>query len=117
MEVLDILKKTNIRITPLRLQILDILSKSAHPMAYDEILSKLKVNKTTVYRSLELFEKHSLVIKSEHDRKSFYELGSEAKAYFVCDICHKITNIEIPNISGAKSIKSAVIKGICNSCS
>jgi len=67
-------------------------------------------------KALKIFEKENLVIKTENNHKSYYELANEAKAYFICDICHKVTNIDMPHLNVAKNIKSAVIKGICDKC-
>ena len=77
------------------------------PLSYDEILESLNANKTTFYRSIEIFEKKGLVIKTENNHKSYYELANEAKAYFICDVCHKVTNIDMPHLNVAKNIKSA----------
>ena len=65
---------------------------------------------------MEIFEKENLVIKTENNHKSYYELANEAKAYFICDVCHKVTNIDMPHLNVAKNIKSAVIKGVCDEC-
>ena len=80
-------------------------------LSYDEILQNLDANKTTIYRSMELFEKQNLIVKTENNHKSYYELADGAKAYFICDVCHKVTNIEVPMPKQAKIVKSAVIKG------
>ena len=63
-----------------------------------------------------IYEKENLVIKTENNHKSYYELANEAKAYFICDVCHKVTNIDMPRLNVAKNIKSAVIKGVCDEC-
>ena len=103
MNARDFLEEHNIKATTLRIKLV-------------EILQILDANKTTFYRSMEIFEKENLVIKTENNHKSYYELANEAKAYFICDICHKVTNIDMPHLNVAKNIKSAVIKGICDKC-
>lgn len=111
----ELLKINGINPTSLRTQILEILSRTDVPLCYDEILSKIKANKTTFYRSMELFEAKGIVIKSENNHKNFYELASEARAYFVCDVCKKMTNIDMPSLN-QNHIKSVVVKGICDEC-
>ncbi|WP_169976444.1 MULTISPECIES: transcriptional repressor [unclassified Campylobacter] len=115
MKAVELLKKHNIKLTPLRLQILKILEEAQSPLSYDEILSKIDANKTTFYRCMDIFEANDIVIKSENNHKNFYELSNGAKAYFVCDVCHKMTNIKMPKIS-QNNVKSVVVKGICDEC-
>ncbi|EAJ6135993.1 transcriptional repressor [Campylobacter lari] len=112
MDVLELLKKHDIAMTTLRVEILQILSLAKTPLSYDQF--NIKANKTSFYRNMELFEKKGIVNKSELNRKSFYELADHAKAHFVCDVCHVISDIKMPKIKGM--IKSVVVKGICEKC-
>lgn len=116
MDIVKFLNEHEIQPTSLRIAIIEILSKATAPLSYDEILTKIDANKTTFYRNIELFEKHGIVVKSQNNRKNFYELGSGAKAYFICDVCHKVKSIDIPNLKDVKSIKSVVVKGVCDEC-
>ena len=111
----ELLAKNDIKITPLRLEILHILRTAAAPLSYDEILAHIGANKTTFYRCIDLFEAKGIVLKSENNRKNFYELESGAKAYFVCDVCHKMTNIDMPRLK-QNHVKSVVVKGVCDDC-
>ena len=111
----ELLTKNDIKITPLRLEILHILHAAAAPLSYDEILAHIGANKTTFYRCMDLFEAKGIVLKSENNRKNFYELEGGAKAYFVCDVCHKMTNIDMPRLK-QNHVKSVVVKGVCDDC-
>ena len=111
----ELLTKNDIKITPLRLEILHILHAAAAPLSYDEILAQIDANKTTFYRCMDLFEAKGIVLKSENNRKNFYELESGAKAYFVCDVCHKMTNSDMPRLK-QNHVKSVVVKGVCDEC-
>ena len=111
----ELLTKNDIKITPLRLEILHILHAASSPLSYDEILAHMGANKTTFYRCMDLFEAKGIVLKSENNRKNFYELESGAKAYFVCDVCHKMTNIDMPRLK-QNHVKSVVVKGVCDDC-
>lgn len=115
MKAAELLETNGIKPTLLRLKILKILDDAKTPLSYDEILSKIDANKTTFYRCMDIFEANGIVIKSENNHKNFYELSSGAKAYFVCDVCHKMTNIKMPKIS-QNHVKSVVVKGICDDC-
>ena len=111
----ELLTKNDIKITPLRLEILHILHAAASPLSYDEILAQIGANKTTFYRCMDLFDAKGIVLKSENNRKNFYELESGAKAYFVCDVFHKMTNIDMPRLK-QNHVKSVVVKGVCDEC-
>ncbi len=95
MNARNFLEEHNIKATTLRIKLVEILQNAKAPLSYDEILESLDANKTTFYRSMEIFEKENLVIKTENNHKSYYELANEAKAYFICDVCHKVTNIDM----------------------
>ena len=116
MDALKFLQEHDINVTALRIKIVEILSAAPSPLSYDEILQNLGANKTTFYRTMELFEQKGVIVKTENNRKSYYELHEGAKAYFICDVCRKVENIEVPMPAHAKIVKSAVIKGICDEC-
>lgn len=113
MDAISLLKQNNIAITDLRLEMLEILRDANKPLSFDEFA--LKANKTTFYRNMELFEEKGIVIKTNLERKSYYELAQDAKAHFVCDVCHKITDFAMPKVTQG-TIKSVVAHGICDEC-
>lgn len=112
MNAVKLLQTHKIPLTDLRLQMIEILAKSKKPLSFDEF--KLNANKTTFYRNMELFESKGIVSKSTLERKSFYELAHTAKAHFICDVCHKITDFQMPKIKG--KVKSLIAKGTCDEC-
>lgn len=116
MDATKFLEGLGIAVTPLRARLIEVLNDAERALSYDEILAKISANKTTIYRNLQLFEQHGILISCEHEHKNFYELGSGARAYFICDVCHKVTNVDVPLPKEAKSVKSAIIKGVCSSC-
>lgn len=112
MNAIELLKDHHIGISDLRVQMLEILSKANTPISFESF--PLEANKTTFYRNMELFEREGIVIRTEIERKGFYELASKARAYFVCEVCKEISNISIPEIKG--KVKSVLIKGVCEKC-
>lgn len=113
MNAVELLKDHHIGISDLRIQMLEILSKAQTPLSFESFA--LEANKTTFYRNMELFEKEGIVIRTEIERKGFYELASKARAYFVCEVCKEISNISMPKIKSGK-VKSVLIKGVCEKC-
>ncbi|MCI6989123.1 MAG: transcriptional repressor [Campylobacter sp.] len=112
----EILTKYAIAITPLREQILQILLDTKTPIDCETLIKQTGANKTTIYRNLALFEEKGLLTHTQNARKAFYELNDASKAYFICDICHKMEQIDMPKISH-KHIKTITVQGICDECS
>ena len=94
-----ILKNNGFRTTQPRRAILDLLMKTDHHIMAKEIY--LKINKeypdlglTTIYRTLDLFNKAGLINKFEFgDGQSRYELAGNFKEHhhhLVCSNCGKI---------------------------
>lgn len=113
MNAIKLLQDHNIAISQMRLEILETLSCSKVPLSFESFC--LNANKTTFYRNMELFEKEGIVVRTEIGRKRFYELASKAKAYFVCEVCHEISNVAMPKIQEGR-VKSVLIKGVCRKC-
>src|SRR5258706_14983692 len=100
MELSDIiksLKKSGLRITQARKQIIKLFVDSTSPLAADDILAKISVNKTTVYREIEtlLFHKYLTEINFA-DTKKRYELTVLGHHHhLVCVQCKSITELDI----------------------
>ena len=107
MDPKDFLASHDIAPTALRVQIVQILSEKKCPVSYDELVERTGANKTTIYRNIALLE--------ENNHKSFYELTDGAKAYFICESCHKMEEISMPALS-QKNVKSVLVRGLCEKC-
>ncbi len=64
MNARNFLEEHSIKATTFRIKLVEILQNTKTPLSYDEILESLNANKTTFYRSIEIFEKKGLVIKT-----------------------------------------------------
>jgi Fur family ferric uptake transcriptional regulator len=88
-----ILKNQGYRLTPQRRLILDIIHEANSHLTADVILSRLRakisgVNKSTVYRTLELLEDLGLVVKSEIASTNVYHHAEEGHHHhLVCKKC------------------------------
>ncbi|BCX78847.1 Fur family transcriptional regulator [Campylobacter sp. 19-13652] len=116
MKTSEILNQHGIATTELRVAILRLLRRAQSPLSYDDMLKKLKANKTTIYRNMQLFEDRGLVSKTELGGKARYALSSKASAHFVCNVCHGVHAINMPLFLNGDVATSAVIKGICREC-
>jgi Fur family transcriptional regulator, ferric uptake regulator len=96
------LKKSGLKTTKSRKAILDILIKSNQPMPAEQIFlalkkEKIKVNLSTVYRTLESLENIDLITKISimDNDKMLYEYNRMVhRHYLVCVGCKKIITIQ-----------------------
>ncbi len=92
------------RITPIRIALVEILSKSKVPRTPQELLAELdkngfKANKTTVYRQLGTLQRFSIVHEVHFaDRTKRYELVGESghHHHLVCLQCQRIEDVSFP---------------------
>jgi len=104
----EILHKSGLRRTPVRLGVIDVLTKAARPLTVPQMLAKMKgVDSVTTYRTLNTFVKKGLVhrVRGE-DRSWMYAIGDSNHVpehqhpHFVCENCGKVECLEDSNIPG-----------------
>ncbi len=102
---LTILKENNIKITPQRLSILELLEHYGH-MSTKEIFSKIQskfpsISLATIYKNINfMLEKRLLKEVKLSNLDSKYEIAKEAHAHMVCSKCHHVYDVEL-NIDAA----------------
>ena len=98
MGCISALSGRGLRLTPQRRMIVDILHDTKAHLTPDEIIAHVQsrmpgVNKSTVYRTLELLEKASCVFRSELGGKVIYHHAEEGHHHhLVCSKCGKTIN-------------------------
>jgi Fe2+ or Zn2+ uptake regulation protein len=113
----SILKTLNLKATPKRLAILEILAEASGYLGPEEVWQRMKTNfksigLPTVYRNLEDLSKEGVVFKVIHpDRKLYYFYCSNANHHhhFVCVSCRKVEDIQF---CGMKDIENEVISSL-----
>lgn len=104
-QVSEIFKINKIKNTIQRQRVYEFISSCKEPVTADFIyieLSKDKsyediINLSTIYRILELFVKHNLVLKNSfgNDHRATFEMNMrEHKHHLICVKCNKITAIK-----------------------
>lgn len=136
MDPKPVLRELNLKVTPKRLAILDILSRELTYLSPEEVWKRLKerfatIGLPTVYRNLEELAGGGVIVKVIHpDRKLYYFFcgNKEHHHHFVCTSCRKVDDL---NYCGADEIEREVTKnlngtvsshimqvfGICSRCS
>ena len=128
-----ILKEKGLKLTPQRRLILDIIHHTKEHLTVDEILLYVQsrapgVNKSTVYRTLDILEETGCVFKSEVDGRFIYHHAEEGHHHhLVCQACGKsidcVEDLFLPleTIIDKKygfraDLKHMVVSGLCQKC-
>ncbi len=135
LEIKDCLKQYGIKATKGRINILDILCNNDGSISAEFIFEqckhrKINIDLSTVYRSLELFEKKHIIRKFDLGQGKYnYMLKEEGHKHTLqCKLCHKKVEIDCPmqqireiikNSTGFASIDEELntnLQGICEDC-
>jgi Fur family transcriptional regulator, ferric uptake regulator len=133
MSCLKQLKEQGLKLTPQRRLIVDIIHASAEHVTAEEIIKKVKirmpgVNKSTVYRTLEMLEKAGCILKSGTEDGFIFHPAEEGRHHhLLCSACQKTVVCDedffatmeksLDEKYGFKvSFKHLVITGLCQEC-
>lgn len=126
------LKRAGLKVTPVRILILDILKKSEKPLNAEKILKKIgkdKADFATIYRNLTSFVAKGILKQVELRKKSaYYEISDLHRHRIICNKCERIENFERCNIGFLKDVlrnsrlfdeikeHSLELFGVCKKC-
>lgn len=100
MNLNELLKDKNLRITKARRIILEYILEADRPVSsqniYDGIKDELAIDLSTIYRNLNILEESNLLFKtSDLDGINYYQINKEDHKHFItCSHCHKKFTIE-----------------------
>jgi Fur family ferric uptake transcriptional regulator len=105
----DVLSRHGLRRTPVRVGVIELLSRSGRPLSVPQILAKLRgVDTVTVYRTLNTFARKKMVHKVRGDDRTWLYAAGDCAAraqhlhpHFVCDECGKVECLEGSRIPGS----------------
>lgn len=130
----DILKKANLKVTPVRKQVIEKLESTDFALAPHEIEQAFDhIDRVTLYRTLKSFEQKGIIHKvkdgtgidkfamCEHECNEDHH--HDEHIHFNCDECgntYCVDEIRVPSISMPSGFKvtatDIVVKGVCNQC-
>lgn len=106
-DIQKVLRTNNLRMTPIRKKLIEILKRSDKPLTAPELLIELseegfEPNKTTLYRQLDTLINIS-VVQSVHlySGVTHYELQTHHHHHFICKKCAKVECIEDEKLENA----------------
>ncbi|EAL0970592.1 peroxide-responsive transcriptional repressor PerR, partial [Campylobacter coli] len=98
MELLQILKKHELKATPQRLCVLKILKRHEHPNIeelYEEIKKEYpSISLATVYKNLNTLQEQGLVVEiNVANQKTCYDIYEERHIHIICNKCGNIEDM------------------------
>jgi len=97
------LKKVGLRVTPLRVALLDFFDKNSEPVDVHTCVSELtnqglQFDLVTIYRNLEHFESKGLLKKIDvRDGKYYYETADTC-SHLICEECGDVSHIHLEEL-------------------
>jgi len=127
------LKEKGLRLTKPRRVILDYIHDKSEHITAEEIITHVhkklpRVNKSTIYRTLDLLEKKQCVFKSESPGRTIYHHAEEGHHHhLICNKCGRTIDCDEYLIAPLKKtiakkygfiadLKHVVMPGLCESC-
>ncbi len=129
--IVDVLKNKGLRNTSVRRACIEFFSSSTGPIDAQLLISKLQVNKTTIYRELATLLSLDIILEIDFgDGKKRYELASRSHHHhLICTKCKSVSEYEVEtdlsfeekrikkNHAFIVSKHTLEFFGICKSCS
>lgn len=132
-KIIEILERKGVRVTSIRILVMEALTAASRPMSLSDLETVLDtVDKSSIFRSLEAFEKHHAVHSIDDGTGSVkYEVCegedectvSDMHAHFYCEKCHKtycLKEISAPVVDLPEGFEmnsvNYIVKGICREC-
>lgn len=130
---IEILERKGVRVTSIRILVMEALMCSSRPMSLSDLETELDtVDKSSIFRTLEVFEKHHIVHSIDDGTGSVkYEVCegrdnctiADMHTHFYCEKCHRTfclkdisaPLVDLPEGFSASSV-NYIIKGICPEC-
>ncbi len=120
MEIENIVKNKDLKLTNARVEILEKLLHATKPLSYDDIKDNITMDKATFYRNITKFEEKMIVNSFEsNNKKRYFEVAQLPHPHFICIKCDKVECIKETlefNLHGY-TIENIILKGKCKDCS
>jgi len=126
-----LLKEHNLKATPQRLEILDVIAYYGHisiESLYENIKNKFSsISLATIYKNINAMTKNSLLFEVKlPNEKSVYEIVKEEHSHLLCNSCGTIQDVSInldtieddisKNYQFKISQTDLVVSGVCAKC-
>jgi Fur family transcriptional regulator, ferric uptake regulator len=88
------------RLSTARRMVIEALFAAEGPVSAHQLSRELAVDTTSIYRNLELLERHGLVrhVHLGHGPGLYVLVGRQELEYLYCDRCEKITSVAVEDL-------------------
>ncbi len=124
------LRASGLRISTARRLIIDALFAANDPVSAAQLISSLRLEESSVYRNLEVLERHGLVrhLHLGHGPGLYALAGREEAEYLYCERCTRVTAVAPAELDAVREqiherfgytprFTHFAIVGLCDSCS
>lgn len=127
-ELIPILKKHGLRITPQRIQILETILVEDHPTVEDIARHLRNMSVATIYNNVKQFVSMDIVNELPYGNGiSRYELYKSNNYHVICQSCGMIVDFTFPGLKAVENLASSLTKykvhrhnmeiyGVCADC-
>jgi len=125
-DIVNIIKKFGLKITPARVDILSLLSGDETPISTELIYKKLKekYDLATIYRNMSIFVQKGAVFLETIGHSDRYYLSNSEHHHIVCRSCDAVSCIPCEHKGGKLKVKGfsdvshrLLLTGLCKKCS
>jgi|FLOH01.1.fsa_nt_gi Fur family transcriptional regulator, peroxide stress response regulator len=127
----DTLREHNLKATPQRLAIADVLYANGHisiESLYEVMIKRFSsISLATIYKNINLMLENSFIQEVKiPNSKSVYELTKSSHSHLVCEVCDHVSDIDIDlkniieNTSKLNNFQidktDLILSGVCKNC-
>jgi Fur family ferric uptake transcriptional regulator len=119
LNITNLIKGKDIKLTSARKELLEIFTSSKKPLCYEEIKKDLSMDKATFYRNIIKFEEEQIINSIEsYDKKRYFEIKQKPHAHFICTKCNNMECIRsgIDITIKDYTIENIILHGLCANC-
>lgn len=119
MKIEKLIEEKNLKLTSARRELLEIFFHSVKPLSFEDVRSRISMDKATFYRNVSKFEEEEIISGFDsHDKKRYYELSTTPHAHFICKKCDDIECIDeqFSLTLDGYIVEDIILKGLCKEC-
>jgi Fur family ferric uptake transcriptional regulator len=128
-EAIDAVRSRGMRISTPRRLVLEALFAAPGPVSASTLSAQLRLDATSVYRNLEVLERHGLVrhVHLGHGAGLWALVGRQELEYLYCERCGEVTAVAVAELDPVRaqirerfgfdaSFRHFAIVGVCTGC-
>jgi Fur family ferric uptake transcriptional regulator len=129
-QAIRVLRESGLRVSTARRLIIEGLFRANGPVSVQELAYRLSLEESSVYRNLEMLERHGLTrhVHLGHGPGLYALVGRDDGDYLYCERCHKLTLLGADELEPFRShireqfghtarFDHFAIVGLCEGCS